>query len=1030
MKKLFLILMLFVQSYLYCEYYDVQQTRVITDTNTITNDWYYRGNFHLGISTYIVSANSIPIYTVIRASGVIETLNLIITSGTISCSTITLSGTVDGYDISTQFYKVMIDTQTLYLAISSSYTANYNAIVSTYNFLYQRDIDIGLSTGTLRTDLNVVKTDTGTLRTDLNTLALSTGSLPGTSFSHYKATATVDFDNNDLINGGTGYFNYGDMNVLRVSSITGKSPLNVLSDMNLSNNDITNCVSITNLKTSTGIIQNHLNEVAQSTSPISLLQSATGQLNTNLLEVKNSTGILQTDLATEVSNRYLADVSIGLTTATIQSNLNATNLSTGTLLDNTSAAATYVYRAGDTITGTLNTSTITVSGQITLKDGTIITSTSTLGDGTIDSAVRVSTGAIQTQLNSVAFSTGGLKNDVWSTFLATYTATSERVEVSTNLHILGYASMTFINANSGSIGQLKISTFTGTQNYSNQISIVGRIHPAVISLGLMGEQLAISPTPDGTRTSIGFKSTYYLQNPQYYLDGFNIGRDYLGDGGAGLNKFGNNFFIGRGEQVQPDILVSSCGFVRIGNQGGNVPAYSLDVLGDIGARTRIIFPPTGSATQSIEFQNDTAGTPFDPSIRITGNNGAGGGIMADGLLITQSATMDNINLSLTGTTITGTPGFSNGLDLQNQTITGIGAGAYDLATELDSLQNVISDLNLVEASTGTIYNSIPFLQYKATDCLNMNNFCIKNTSGIYQNYGVIFSSGDSSGFPGSFGTASNKTFFSWIPYKSSLWFGLIQSGANYSAANIGDYSLIGGQNNYGSGTNNLTFGNNLTTSGNYGINFGVNNDVAGNTSLGLGSYLNPNKTKEMVIGHGAIGNKLRAGFTNTIAIAPQRFSGLNPTVILISSGNANGDIRFGVNITTQAHATANLQVNGSSLTTNTFRVNDLNGNSIISVSSAGCMNVDKLYMDMSGTNVQICSHWISTGSFTIPQSTTVDFVCPGAVQLYEGGGIVQNQDHTITENWSYWIWTTSFTIANNDTGNSHRYVWDIKGRKQ
>lgn len=126
---------------------------------------------------------------------------------------------------------------------------------------------------------------------------------------------------------------------------------------------------------------------------------------------------LQTDLATEVSNRQTADneikTSTGSNYSAIQSTYTALNtkinevkIDTGTLRTDTDinttniaenyadivalkvSTGTLVKKSGDTMTGDLtvpqvNVSTVNISGQIELKDGTVITSTVTLG-GTVD----------------------------------------------------------------------------------------------------------------------------------------------------------------------------------------------------------------------------------------------------------------------------------------------------------------------------------------------------------------------------------------------------------------------------------------------------------------------------------------------------------------------------------------------------------------------------------------------------------------------------------------------------------------------
>ena len=94
MKKLILLLGLFLPSVSSAGYYDVQQNSVIPSTIVVTNDWYYRGNLHLGVSSYTVQAKDIPCYTVLRASGVVETKSIITSSITVSGKIVLGDGTI------------------------------------------------------------------------------------------------------------------------------------------------------------------------------------------------------------------------------------------------------------------------------------------------------------------------------------------------------------------------------------------------------------------------------------------------------------------------------------------------------------------------------------------------------------------------------------------------------------------------------------------------------------------------------------------------------------------------------------------------------------------------------------------------------------------------------------------------------------------------------------------------------------------------------------------------------------------------
>lgn len=92
------------------------------------------------------------------------------------------------------------------------------------------------------------------------------------------------------------------------------------------------------------------------------VKNDTGTLRTDLNFVKTDTGTLRTDLIDETTTRVAADYALGQSTAAIA-------LSTGTL----------VMKAGDTMTGVLNVSTLSTVAQINWSDGTIQTSSPQAG---------------------------------------------------------------------------------------------------------------------------------------------------------------------------------------------------------------------------------------------------------------------------------------------------------------------------------------------------------------------------------------------------------------------------------------------------------------------------------------------------------------------------------------------------------------------------------------------------------------------------------------------------------------------------
>ena len=101
---------------------------------------------------------------------------------------------------------------------------------------------------------------------------------------------------------------------------------------------------------------------------------ATKDLNMNGYNLNNAYNLNQTtitfqnDLATEVSNRQQGDLALGLSTATLQANIDATNVSTGTLVKKSGDTMTgqLTVSSSVVITGSLYGSTMTASGSITV----------------------------------------------------------------------------------------------------------------------------------------------------------------------------------------------------------------------------------------------------------------------------------------------------------------------------------------------------------------------------------------------------------------------------------------------------------------------------------------------------------------------------------------------------------------------------------------------------------------------------------------------------------------------------------------
>ena len=145
--------------------------------------------------------------------------------------------------------------------------------------------------------------------------------------------------------------------------------IDVSTSLNISGN--LNVSGLTTLTTATV-----LNRI---TSPVGLFDN-----------VISATTTLRNDLTAETTARINQDILIGVATGQLRNDMiagfNEVAISTQTLdnlkLDKSSASATYVNKAGDTMTGALVVSWIQTS-SITFQDGTVMTSTSGFGGGGI-----------------------------------------------------------------------------------------------------------------------------------------------------------------------------------------------------------------------------------------------------------------------------------------------------------------------------------------------------------------------------------------------------------------------------------------------------------------------------------------------------------------------------------------------------------------------------------------------------------------------------------------------------------------------
>jgi hypothetical protein len=184
-----------------------------------------------------------------------------------------------------------------------------------------------------------------------------------------------------------------------------------------------------------------------------------------------ATTTLTQDLATEISNRQIADAAIGVTTGTLRTDLSAETL-----------ARSLADAAIGVTTGTLRTDLSSEISRATARENAVAIST---GVNTVAiSALSVSTASLQSSLSAVILSTGSLEsskaNRSGDTFTGPIIGTSITASSAVFTGPTTVSSMT-VNGNILSTG---VITANGTGvNRLGRLEVVGSATPSGLSMG-------------------------------------------------------------------------------------------------------------------------------------------------------------------------------------------------------------------------------------------------------------------------------------------------------------------------------------------------------------------------------------------------------------------------------------------------------------------------------------------------------------------------------------------------------------------
>ncbi|OQA91256.1 MAG: hypothetical protein BWY26_01089 [Elusimicrobia bacterium ADurb.Bin231] len=718
-------------------------------------------------------------------------------------------------------------------------SGQFGEVATSTNALNTSINELALSTGAIQNDVNEVAFSTGPLRDNITALEVSTGTLLDKS----SATVTYLYKNEQANDserlGGYGYGYYA----------TTASLYDIVQD--------------------------------------------TITLGSDLYAVKTDTGTLHDDLTTEIAARIALDFAIGNDTGTLRSDINKIIVSTGD----------FVKKTGDTMTGELSVSTLNVISQISFADGSIITSSSTLGDnlgnhtatqdlnmngknitntGLVDGYdisaqfgdVAGSTNSLKVMVNELGLSTGALSGDMEAISMSTSTLREDITTLAMSTGTLldkSSATLTYLFKNETASDSMKLGGYE-YEYYATTASIYeigvdtgilsNDVYALKMDTGTLRTDMDVLAFSTGTLLSTASASAIY-----YPISGGNINGAVTVSSNVYVN--GYRLYISSIQFADGTVIDSTASLIVAGeggagdNLGNHIASKNINLSGyGLFNVSSITLAGSILSTGTIgDIPAQGAGTRF---MWYPGKAALRAGSVTD----TQwdDANVGNYSIGIGQNVIASQSGsFALGKNIFNSTPDSFAAG-FGPAPGLFVAGSSVA----VNSTSFPAGNSISF--YTVGAMLNSGTFGSGNSISAMTGIRMLWYPKLASFRVG--GTDSTQWDHSNIgQYSFAAGYNTLAKGNNSVAMGIGteanglssiafgsqsiangNQATAMGNTSFASGQNSTAIGNSAYASGYDSAAIGSDARATGHTSLSLGQYVNAGSSNTVVIGKGAFWN--------------------------------------------------------------------------------------------------------------------------------------------------------------------------------